>query len=68
LIGEAHLWFDLVRTGKYKSFIQEYNTKEYPLNTTIYFLMDVDDRNLLFPIPYKERSINDKVTQNPGHN
>jgi hypothetical protein len=30
--------------------------------------MDVDDRNLLFPIPYKERSINDKVTQNPGHN
>ena len=68
LMGEAHLWYDLVRTGRYKAFIEEYNTKEYPLNTTVFLKMDVDDRNLLFPIPYKERSINDKVTQNPGHN
>jgi starch-binding outer membrane protein, SusD/RagB family len=68
LIGEAHLWFDLVRTGRYKAFIEKYNTNEYPLNTTVFLKMDVDDRNLLFPIPFKERSVNDKVTQNPGHN
>ena len=68
LLGEAHLWYDLVRTGEYKSFLKQYNEQEYPLNTTIFYLMDVDDRNLLFPIPYKERSINNAVTQNPGHN
>jgi hypothetical protein len=67
LFGEAHFWFDQVRTGQYIKFLEHYNSYEYIVRPEREVPMAIDKRNMLFPIPYLEISRNDKITQNPGH-
>lgn len=50
LIGEGHRWYDLVRTGKFVSYV---NSPE------------VQDYHCLFAIPQSQRTLNDLLEQNP---
>lgn len=67
LLGEAHMWYDLVRTGQYETYLNHYAVEEYDKNPTVECEMKYYPRNILFPIPYLEIVSNDKITQNPGH-
>ncbi|MCE5175566.1 MAG: RagB/SusD family nutrient uptake outer membrane protein [Bacteroidales bacterium] len=67
LLGEGHQWYDLIRTGQYENYLSHYKTHEYDLNPAVECEMKYYSRNILFPIPYLEIMMNDKVTQNPGH-
>ncbi|MDD2797360.1 MAG: RagB/SusD family nutrient uptake outer membrane protein [Bacteroidales bacterium] len=66
-VGEAHMWYDLVRTGQYQSYLEHYKVEEYDKNPVVECEMKYYPRNILFPIPLLEINSNDKVTQNPGH-
>ena len=57
---EGHRWFDLVRTGRAKTVLNQY-FQNNGLNFT------VDDDELLMPIPQSERDINPNLEQNPGY-
>jgi hypothetical protein len=57
---EGHRWFDLVRTGRTKTVLNQY-FQNNGLNFT------VDDDELLMPIPQSERDINPNLEQNPGY-
>lgn len=75
LCFEGHRWFDLVRTGKLLSTMTTFYSRvnapnvhptilqfEYGDNTNI------DEHELLYPIPYAQVELNpDKLTQNPGY-
>lgn len=54
LAFEGHRWFDLIRTGRYMTVMngKGYATKAF---------------NNLFPIPFRETSINVNLKQNPGY-
>lgn len=52
LVGEGRRWFDLLRTGKWKTVMQ-------PINGMC------EDGNELFPIHYSHLIENPKITQNP---
>lgn len=68
LAFENHRWFDLIRTGKaievmtaYGKYIKSID-KDLPDRT-----YQIKPEYLLYPIPYKELQLNDKLTQNPGY-
>ncbi|MBS7574162.1 MULTISPECIES: RagB/SusD family nutrient uptake outer membrane protein [Bacteroides] len=68
LNSECHLWYDLIRTGQYKIYLDAYNA--HPQNTAKDIEMPFYERNLLFPIPADEISNNESISisdQNPGH-
>lgn len=68
LMGEVHLWFDLVRSGKYMDYMKRFNYVEFARDTKNFQKWDVEERNLLFPIPQNEMILNKRFYQNPGHN
>ncbi|MFO7616342.1 MAG: RagB/SusD family nutrient uptake outer membrane protein [Bacteroidales bacterium] len=54
-VAECKKWFDLIRTGRFL----EAMTANGKL---------VEEKHKLFPIPQRERDVNDLMTQNPGYN
>lgn len=65
---ENHRWYDLLRTGKAIEVMSNYGKemkKIYPyLLPSTY---NITKERLLYPIPYRELQLNDKLTQNPGY-
>ena len=51
---EGHRWFDLLRSGKTVEIMTLHGK-------------NLDDHNLLFPIPSSEIEVNPKLEQNPGY-
>lgn len=68
LAFENHRWYDLLRTGKALDVMTEYakyiKTVDPELPARTY---QIKKEYLLYPIPYRERQINDQLTQNPGY-
>jgi hypothetical protein len=67
LLGECHMWFDLIRTGQYENAISHYIQYEYDPEPAVQAIMTYYSRNVLFPIPSTEIFSNKLMTQNPGH-
>jgi hypothetical protein len=67
LMGEAHLWYDLIRTGQYFNYLNDYNATD-GADKNLQVTMDVNERNVLFPIPFSELYKNSLMTQNKGQN
>lgn len=68
LAFENHRWFDLVRTGKAIEVIKEHG--DYIKSIDIHVsekAYKITSDDYLFPIPYRERNINQKLKQNPGY-
>lgn len=59
-LEEGHRWFDLVRTGRAITVLNQYFTK-YGLS------FSVTPNELLMPIPQREIDINPNMKQNPGY-
>lgn len=57
-VKEGQRWFDLVRTGRLLTVMQ--NHKE---NGTI----NIKPHNILYPVPQRERDVNPKLDQNDGY-
>lgn len=57
---EGHRWFDLIRTGRFKTVMNAYFAK-------IGYNYQVEDHKLLLPIPERETNIDDDLKQNPGY-
>ena len=60
LIGEGHRWFDLLRTGQAISVMNAWFTGE-GLN------IQIDENDLLMPIPLSQINTDPAITQNPGY-
>ena len=56
-VNEGHRWYDLVRTGNLEEFVNR--AKGDKANPQPF--------NYVFPIPQRERDLNDKLDQNPGY-
>ena len=56
-VNEGHRWFDLVRTGNLEEFVKR--AKGDRANPQPF--------NYVFPIPQRERDLNDKLDQNPEY-
>ena len=70
LAFENKRWHDLVRTNKAIQVMNTYGATLkasgiYPNLTTDSYI--VTSKHLLYPIPNRERTINIKITQNPGY-
>ena len=70
LMGECHQWYDLVRTGKYTTYIDAFNGYEGNPDAPNRFPGEIqmvnNPNNVLFPIPLNEINVNPKIIQNPG--
>jgi hypothetical protein len=66
LNAEGHRWFDLVRTGNAVSVMNNH-FKTYGI-TYDNAIVQIDEHNLLFPLPLVEINTNPILTQNPGYN
>jgi hypothetical protein len=70
LAFENKRWLDLVRTGKAVEVMNEYGAK-LKSNPAYYYLSessyDVDQNDLVFPIPFLEIQVNPDLQQNPGY-
>lgn len=68
LAFENHRWYDLLRTGKAIEVMTEFakyiKTFDPELPDRTY---QIKQEYLLYPIPYRERQINEQLTQNPGY-
>ncbi len=75
LAFEGHRWFDLVRSGKAVSVMNEHFSKYYEAftsnsgtGTDAYYMKNkkvvIDEYCTLFPLPSKELLVNPKLTQN----
>lgn len=68
LAFENHRWLDLIRTGK---AIEILNAKGVRLKAKYGWIIpaafDVTEQKLLYPIPFREIQINNKLVQNPGY-
>ena len=60
LVGEGHRWFDLLRTGQAISVMNAWFTGE-GLN------IQIDENDLLMPIPLSQINTDPAITQNPGY-
>ncbi|MEO1212492.1 MAG: RagB/SusD family nutrient uptake outer membrane protein [Bacteroidota bacterium] len=60
LIGEGHRWFDLLRSEKAISTMNDWFSKN-GINISI------DDHDLLYPIPQSQINTDPALTQNPGY-
>lgn len=70
LAFEDKRWIDLVRTGNAVKVMNAYGSK-LKANPAYYYLSsatyNVDEDDLLFPIPFLEIQINPDLKQNPGY-
>lgn len=66
LAFENHRWFDLVRTGKAVEVMTGHG-EMMKQQFTLYYPKPYEDINLLYPIPARERKLNQALTQNPGY-
>jgi hypothetical protein len=69
LFAESHSWYDLIRTGEYFNYLARYKAEEETeMNMTPSMaIMQINERNILFPIPASEMLSNNKITENnPG--
>lgn len=57
---EGHRWFDLIRTGRAKTVLNNYFSNSG-------FSFTVDDHELVLPIPDDEIEIDPRLTQNDGY-
>ena len=57
---EGHRWFDLIRTGRFKTVMNNYFAQ-------IGYNYEVEDYKLLLPIPKRETDIDKNLVQNPGY-
>jgi hypothetical protein len=68
LAFENHRWTDLIRIGK---AIEVSNAKGVRLKALYGWILpaafNVTQNKLIFPIPFRELQINNKLTQNPGY-
>lgn len=64
LCFEGHRWFDLLRTGNMVDVMSAYKEKGVGYQVDSY---EVDSYKVLLPIPFRERSLNPKLTQNNGY-
>ena len=67
---EGHRWFDLVRTDRAIPVMNAYFT-QYSIRAngaTTGPVVQIDQHNLLFPLPIQELQTNPILTQNPGYN
>ncbi|UZR98422.1 RagB/SusD family nutrient uptake outer membrane protein [Chondrinema litorale] len=60
LVSEGHRWFDLVRTGKAISVMNDWFSSQ-GINISI------DQNDLLMPIPQSQIDTDPAITQNPGY-
>lgn len=67
LMGECHLWYDLIRTGQYAIYLKDHNDTYYTPDPTREYEMSILERNILFPIPNNELNQNNLLTQNFGY-
>ncbi len=61
LIGEGHRWFDLLRTGKAISTMNNW----FAINTNLG--ITVEETDLLMPIPQNQIDTDPSLVQNPGY-
>ncbi|WP_157962778.1 RagB/SusD family nutrient uptake outer membrane protein [Chitinophaga deserti] len=66
LCFEGHRWLDLLRTGTMLEVMRAYK-EQYKGVGYLVENYEIKDRNVLFPIPFRERSLNPKLTQNTGY-
>lgn len=59
-LGEGHRWFDLLRTGRAISVMNDYFT-------SIGLDFSLTENELLMPIPQREIDIDPNLSQNPGY-
>ena len=59
-LAEGHRWFDLVRTGRAQTIINNYYISQG-------LSFRVEDYELLMPIPQSERDIDPNLSQNTGY-
>ena len=62
---EGHRWFDLVRTDRAITVMNNHFTKYQIKNGTV--VVQIDAHNLLFPVPLSEINTNPVLTQNTGY-
>lgn len=68
LAFENHRWNDLVRWGTAVSTMTAFGEKVKPIENYLPpNAYDVQSFRLLYPIPYTELQLNNKLTQNPGY-
>ncbi len=62
LAFEGHRWFDLLRTGRAKTVM---NAQQNGSGANLGY--NVQDYELVYPVPQTQLDINPKLTQNPGY-
>ena len=62
---EGHRWFDLLRTGRAITVMNNHFTTYQIKNGTV--VVQIDAHNLLFPVPLSEINTNPLLTQNTGY-
>ncbi len=67
LCFEGHRWFDLVRTGRMVETMKAYQEKYKNARGYLVANYDVQEHRNLFPIPFRELSLNPGLGQNDGY-
>ena len=67
LCFEGHRWCDLLRTGTMLSTMRSYKEKYLRYGGYLVVNYDITDNKVLFPIPFREVSVNPGLVQNPGY-
>ncbi|WP_236969710.1 RagB/SusD family nutrient uptake outer membrane protein [Membranihabitans marinus] len=66
LCFEGHRWFDLLRTETMVPTMTAYKAKYTDIGYGVQYY-EVSEEKMLFPIPFREISLNPALTQNPGY-
>lgn len=64
---EGHRWFDLVRTGRLVPVMTAYTAKYRTSGGYLVGNYQFAANKALYPVPFRERSLNPNLTQNPGY-
>ncbi|WP_338869178.1 RagB/SusD family nutrient uptake outer membrane protein [Spirosoma sp. SC4-14] len=67
LCFEGHRWFDLIRTGRLVPVITAYIAKYRTSGGYQVGNYQFNANKALYPIPFRETSLNPNLTQNPGY-
>ncbi|GAB3740421.1 RagB/SusD family nutrient uptake outer membrane protein [Spirosoma lituiforme] len=64
---EGHRWFDLIRTGRLVPVMTAYIAKYRTSGGYLVGNYQFSATKALYPVPFRERSLNPNLTQNPGY-